>query len=90
VEGGGEGREVDHGAREGVDHADGRLAPVQEDEEAVGEADDPVGAELGEADAQAVRRARVEEDDLAAGAFQGRRVAVAERDPAARAEVRFA
>lgn len=72
-----------------MDHADDGGAFVQQDDEAVGEADDPVAPEVGEADAQAARRARVEEGDLA-GTVQGRRVSVAERNPAARAELRFA
>ncbi|KAB8106180.1 hypothetical protein EE612_040412 [Oryza sativa] len=61
VEHGGEGREVDGDAGEGVEHADGGGALVEEDDEAVGEAHDPVATELREADTEAPGRAGVEE-----------------------------
>ncbi|BAT02440.1 Os07g0591350 [Oryza sativa Japonica Group] len=85
VEHGGEGREVDGDAGEGVEHADGGGALVEEDDEAVGEAHDPVATELREADTEAPGRAGVEEGDLA-GVVGAGGVAVAQRDPRARAE----
>jgi hypothetical protein len=87
VEHGDEGREVDHDSCEGMQHPDGDGALVHEDDEPLGEADDPVVSELRQADAEASGRARVEHGDLAA-VVRADPVAVAEGDPVAWEEVR--
>lgn len=53
MEDGGEGREVQEEASEGVQHTDNGGALVQQDEEAVREFDDPVVVELRQANAEA-------------------------------------
>ena len=77
--------EVEEDASERVQDTDGGGAFVEQDEEAVREPDDPVAAELRQADAEAPAGGRVEEVDLA-GVGRADAVAVAESDPAARAE----
>ena len=65
VQDGGDGREVDGNAGEGMQDADGGGSLVEQDEEAVGEADDAVAAELQQADADAPAGGGAEEGDLA-------------------------
>ena len=77
--------EVEEDASERVQDTDGGGAFVEQDEEAVREPDDPVAAELRQADAEAPAGGRVEEGGLA-GVGRVDAVAVAESDPAARAE----
>lgn len=87
VEDGGDGREVDGDAGEGVEDAEGGGVLVDEDEEAVREADDAVALELWQGDAEAPGGGRVEEGHRAR-VGRADAVAVAERDPAKRAEAR--
>lgn len=60
---GADGREVDGDAGEGMQDADGGGSLVEQDEEAVGEADDAVAAELRQADADAPAGGGAEEGD---------------------------
>ena len=88
VEDGRKGREVNEDTGEWMQDTDSGGALVEQDEEAISEADDPVVLELGQTDMEAPAGGRVEEGDLA-GISWAYAIAVTEGDPAARTEAGF-